>query len=717
MAAMDSRSHITGHKKSGLFSSVTALRGRSKLFVWPVVATVLLLSLGWFVNRTVENSAKAAMAGNLTAILDADVVALQLWLEQQKAVAETTAEDPEVRRMTAELVELAASAEGTHLDIIKSDTLRHLLSQVEMTVENHEYNGFGLIDRNGKILAAMREELIGKQILNGMAITETVLGKNRSMVTRPYASAVLLEGTDGTARAGVPTMLALAPVRDDTGAAIAGVGFRIRPEMDFSRILSVARAGATGETYAFDANGLLISWSRFDDELKRIGLLTDNDETMSILNIQVRDPGINLELGKRPKLRRSEQPLTRMAAHAVQGKSGLDVDGYRDYRGVPVIGAWTWLDEYGFGVATEVDVAEAYRPLYLLRRILWILFALIAAGAGAVFVFSILVARANRKARHAAIEARQLGQYSLDEKIGAGGMGVVYRGRHAMLRRPTAIKLLDAEQTSEETIARFEREVQLTSQLNHPNTIAIYDFGRTPEGVFYYAMEYLDGIDLDELIKRHGPQPAGRVIHLLSQACGSLAEAHGVGLIHRDIKPANLILTRRGGIADFLKVLDFGLVKALDGRKQAALTQADKMAGTPAYMSPESINTPDAVDARTDLYAVGAVGYFLLAGRPVFEGAGALEVVMKQTKELPVPPSERLGRPLCGDLESLILSCLAKSPADRPESVTALSEALGACASASSWSAADAHNWWTTHFSRDSGETASNATVVLDRSP
>ena len=214
----------------------------------------------------------------------------------------------------------------------------------------------------------------------------------------------------------MPTMFTLAPVTGDDGQVIAALGLRIRPDDEFTQILSIAQAGQTGETYAFDKKGLLISESRFDDNLKAIGLITDDEATRSVLNVQIRDPQVDMSLGRRPKLRRSEQPLTRMAQDAVAGNRGVDVDGYRNYRGVPVVGAWAWMPKYDFGVATEVDVAEAYRPLYILRWAFWGLFGLLAAASVAIFVFSLVVAKLDRRARRAALEAKQLGQYSLDEK-------------------------------------------------------------------------------------------------------------------------------------------------------------------------------------------------------------------------------------------------------------------------------------------------------------
>jgi eukaryotic-like serine/threonine-protein kinase len=293
-------------------------------------------------------------------------------------------------------------------------------------------------------------------------------------------------------------------------------------------------------------------------------------------------------------------------------------------------------------------------------------------------------------------EARQLGQYTLEERIGAGGMGEVYRASHAMLRRPTAIKLLPGA-VSDEQLRRFEKEVQLTARLNHPNTISIYDYGRTPEGTFYYAMELLDGLTLEQLVERHGAQLPARVIHILIQACGALREAHEAGLIHRDIKPANAVLCCHGGLPDVVKVLDFGLVKQVEGDARVSASHSDAIVGTPLFMSPEEIAAPQSVDPRSDLYSLGAVAYYLLSGSPVFDGNNVIEVCGHHLHTAPRPLAERADQSIPADLERIVLDCLAKSPAARPASAHELAERLRGCADASGWSERDARAWWRAH--------------------
>ena len=308
---------------------------------------------------------------------------------------------------------------------------------------------------------------------------------------------------------------------------------------------------------------------------------------------------------------------------------------------------------------------------------------------------STLVTRVIYGLRQRASEALRLGQYLLEEKIGEGGMGIVYRASHAMLKRPTAVKLIAPSKASPDHLLRFEREVQLTARLTHPNTIAIFDYGRTNDGVFYYAMEYLDGLSLETLVALHGAQPPARVTHVLKQACAALAEAHGVGLVHRDIKPANLMLCRRGGLADVLKVLDFGMVKELVGAEAPKLSKENAVLGTPLFMSPEAITTPEQTDGRSDLYALGAVAYYLLTGTHVFPSSSAFQVLAAHVHSDPEPPSARLGAPLPDGLGELVLRCLRKDVRDRPQSAGEMLAALEALPLV--WGHADAEAWWSKH--------------------
>ncbi len=276
-------------------------------------------------------------------------------------------------------------------------------------------------------------------------------------------------------------------------------------------------------------------------------------------------------------------------------------------------------------------------------------------------------------------------------------MGVVYRARHAMLRRPTAVKLLPPDRAGEASLARFEREVQLTASLTHPNTVTVFDYGRTLDGIFYYAMELLDGASLESVVAVAGPLPPERVVHVVYHVASALSEAHQVGLIHRDIKPANIILCRQGGRDDVPKVVDFGLVKDLERGTNVALTQGDLIAGTPLYLSPEAITAPETMDGRSDLYSLGAVGYFALTGSHLFDGRTMVEVCAKHLHEAPEPPSRRIGRPLPGDLESLLLDCLAKQPEKRPASAAELCRRLEACGSFGRWTSERASAWWREH--------------------
>ena len=315
--------------------------------------------------------------------------------------------------------------------------------------------------------------------------------------------------------------------------------------------------------------------------------------------------------------------------------------------------------------------------------------------------------------REEALQARKLGQYKLVRRLGAGGMGEVYLGEHVLLRRACAIKLIRPDHAGDPTnLSRFEREVQAMATLTHWNTVEIYDYGHATDGTFYYVMEYLPGLSLQELVDRHGPLPPGRVIHFLRQLCAALQEAHDIGLIHRDIKPSNVIACRRGGVYDVAKLLDFGLVVhnvhfgsphhtgGRGGLEEGGTADSDKLTiqgtilGSPPFISPEqATGKSQVVDGRTDIYSVGGLGYFLLTGQPPFVRESAMELLVAHLREAVTPPRE-LRPETPHDLEAVLLKCLNKSPSDRYQDAVSLDRALALCAAADYWDAEQAARWW-----------------------
>jgi len=301
---------------------------------------------------------------------------------------------------------------------------------------------------------------------------------------------------------------------------------------------------------------------------------------------------------------------------------------------------------------------------------------------------------------------RQMGSYHLESLIGKGGMGEVWRAKHRLIARPAAIKLIRPEAVGGDAperlkiMERFRREAEATASMRSPHTIEVYDFGQASDGAFYYVMELLDGVDAETLVRRFGALPAERVVHILLQVCESLGEAHEHGLIHRDIKPTNVFTCRHGRVYDFVKVLDFGLVKssAPERADGLALTRAHTALGTPAFMSPEQVVGHDDVDARSDLYSMGCVAYWLLTGVLVFDADSASRMMMMQVRDVPAPPSERAELPVPEALDRIVLHCLAKDPADRPQSADALAVALRALPVASDWTPAQARAWWDSHL-------------------
>ena len=338
---------------------------------------------------------------------------------------------------------------------------------------------------------------------------------------------------------------------------------------------------------------------------------------------------------------------------------------------------------------------------FFLHVVLPYLVVVVIAGVGTKLVYSLGIDLKR---------ALDLGSYQLEERLGAGGMGEVWRARHRLLARPAAVKLIRPEVFEAAGAAkqsalrlRFEREAQTTALLQSPHTIGLFDYGVTDEGAFYYVMELLDGFDLKTLVERFGPLSIERAVRVLTQACHSLAEAHAIGLVHRDITPANIFICRYGRDIDFVKVLDFGLVKPEAGfsGSDPGPTRADRVGGTPAFMSPEQALGQRQIDGRADIYALGCVGYWLLTGSLVFPRSTAMAMAVAHSQTPPEPPSQRTELPIPASLDALILDCLAKSPADRPPTAEILAQRLQCLTDVPAWDRGKARDWWNLHHPID----------------
>jgi serine/threonine-protein kinase len=387
---------------------------------------------------------------------------------------------------------------------------------------------------------------------------------------------------------------------------------------------------------------------------------------------------------------RAGESTASLLRRAEPGSEGMALEPFVNARGEEVIAVWSSLPGYGVGLAIKLSAAEAYAPLRFLRIAFGVVFGAMVLAALTALFSALQMLQLRREMGG----GRRVGAYVLGRRIGEGGMANVYLARHDLLKRPTAVKLLKPARATDEMIARFEREVQLASSLAHPNTVEIFDYGRTADGLFYYAMEYLDGITAAELVAREGCVPVPRAMHLLRQVCAGLAEAHAKGLVHRDIKPENIMVCRRGGEADVVKILDFGLVKSIATPHSRDLTRSLRILGTPQYMAPERLRNPADVDARADIYAVGAVAFLLLTGRKVFEAADDLALTTQILNEEPPRASRVAPQAIPAELDILVAACLEKKREDRPQRVGDLVEAFEALASENPWTQREASEWW-----------------------
>ena len=630
---------------------------RARLALLLLLAAIL--GVGLWAYRGVGGSLHEIRAAGLQALLATQVEALEQWITEGRHEAEQLAVDPTLRPAIARLARGDVKAGNGQLAI------EHILQEAGRIGMRSAH----IVGTQGRLLASSDVERVGRGVTPDFFAHLAPALSGRSAFVRPYRSG------SGAGPSLLGRVWVAAPVREGNRiVAILALG---APAQDrFAALFRAARPGSTGEALAFDAEGWLLSESRHAEDLARRGLA--------------------------PRLLLPEsEAQTGLAAAATAARTveagareGLLLDPYPNYLGRDSIGAWRWLPEHDLGVAVEMSAGEAYAPLTYLQ----IGFSLILLLMAVVWLSGFLPPKLLAELLRRGDQARQFGPYKTIRQIGEGALANVYLARHKLLKRPAAVKVLKQQSTSDEWTARFQREVQSASQLGHPNTITIYDYGVGPGGEFWYAMEYLEGLALSDLVERYGPLPPSRAAWILRQACASLWEAHAHGLVHRDIKPQNIMLCDVHGERDVVKVLDFGLVKQMSSEQTRDLTSTLRILGTPLYMSPERIRHPGDADARADIYALGAVGYFLLTGRRLFETETEHDLLYQAMHVVPPLASEHAPHPLPVEFDALIARCLEKDPDKRPQSMAEMASALDAVLVYQPWTRPQINAWWEKHW-------------------
>lgn len=665
----------TLHPEGAAAREARARRARQRLwFALAILASTLALTaLGAWTYGAVERLLRESRAAALKSVLEAQAKTVEVWIEDQKLGMRRLARDRLVRTQVQALVDIATQRGVTPQAYCGAPARRPLVESLDDALAGTGAVAFNVVDRSGRIVASKFREYCGLQLVARafeQGLAPVFRGETRFL--HPLHDAERLVQPPAAAPLERALVWIETPVQNDAGRIVAALGVGQYAEEQFAAILAAARSRDTDEAYALDRNGVMLSGSRFAGE-------------GAPRAVRLRPPGA------------PEDALTLLAAQvraAAQGgeQSGLLVEPYAGYAGRPVVGAWRWLPAYDMGVAVEMGAEEAYAPLGVLGSAFGIVFGALVATVVVALAMWFRAARLQSE-----VEERRVGAYLLGEQIGEGGVGNVYAARHDLLKRPTAVKLLKPSRATDEMTARFEREAQLASQLSHPNMVEIYDYGRSADGSLYYAMEYLEGETIGKLVVQHGPMPAARVIHLLRQVCAGLAEAHGKGMVHRDVSPTNIMVCHYGGEYDFVKILDFGLVKNIAADDEQTITRTLRILGTPLYMSPERLRDPADVDARADIYALGAVAFFLLTGRRMFETADDLALTSKVLNEAPPRVSAVAAQPIPEPLDMLIAACLEKRREERPQTVVEVSDVLEALAMRLRWTQRDAEAAWAAH--------------------
>ncbi len=671
----------------------------------PLVCTLLMLApLLLYISSAVSDRDRAVIGAQLKHVADARSTSLQLWGEQTQGTVRRMMEGRPFQNLVSEFLNPEASVvastpeseagDPTSVEWNSSADRASRQPPWQQTIESALLAPavFMLWDNKLKLVAATPNGQADKGSVNQSSIP--IRGND---IRRALAGELIIRIPDPQ-QMELPAPLSnqqvsiFCPVTADSSTVKAIL--LIQCHLFDDSLKDLVRQWNSDEatlveSYIVDSQGHLLSKNRYPEHLSRLKQKLNQGveegprekQTNATEGLLLRDPGIDLISGGTPANRPANWPLTMAAFEISHQNDGWNADGYRNYAGQSVVGAWRWLPRNGVGLIFETPRSIAYQ---FSTRMGWLLSSIFA-----VCLLGSLVSAIAMWPKRRTNNLRSVGPYQIQELLGKGGMGAVYLAEHSLLCRPTAIKILTKENAELSVLIRFEREVQLASQLTHPNTIAIYDFGRNEDGVFYYAMEYIDGGHIGELVEFEGPLPAGRCIYIVKQLCFALREAHLAGVVHRDIKPQNVMVCDRGGEPDFVKLVDYGLVKAFAPGINEGMSQTKIVMGTPRFMAPERLQSPWLADPRVDIYSIGGLLYFMLTAElpPLVAPTGSSDHVQLGVDTLDLQTS-------AVPFGSLLSHCMSYDPAARPSSVASLLQEFEELSDKFPWTRDDSEHWW-----------------------
>ncbi|NND99683.1 MAG: serine/threonine protein kinase [Pirellulaceae bacterium] len=657
---------------------------------WLWLAAVLPTALiGWWTYAQVAASQRAAIRNELSGLADTVTLSTEGFLNDKAQLVRSWSRQTVVRQSVIELVDLAKQDKPA--DALKTAPQSALIHSQLRELSGYEQVKFVIWDRAGTTLASWQEDRadVGTPIPPSGAANLARVMRGETVLFGP---ARLRDEDNGfVPETDEPVMANIVPIRNADEDVIAAMLVRgIDMYKDFDRMFLEISQTSGLDVYAVDRRGVMVTASPRASEAARVVELELQPNQFAAV-LRVSDPGVALSPKNVGQVRRTALPLTYSVAGATTGHPDVRVDDYRNYCGVPVVGAWRWNERWQLGILVEHDSKTAFAPTRIVRFGFLLLATLLTITA---FAAATQIAKQTSRA-HAAIHP--LSRYELISELGSGGMGVVYRARHRQLGRDTALKVLRGDRQNREDRLRFDREARLAASLSNPHSVMIYDYGRSEEGEAFCVMEFLKGITLYEVVTRSGHQSFGRVLFILRQICDALAEAHNLGLLHRDIKPQNVMLSLDPSVGDWAVVFDFGLAKPLKPDAGTYQTSETVWAGTPMYMAPERYREPGGMDPRSDIYSVGCIAYFLLSGRPPYMECDPESLFALVLSEQPIGIEIHRGELVPESITKIVNRCMAKNPEERFRTVEELSTVVDELRNEYPWTAEEARNWWRLH--------------------